>query len=165
MDGAQLPAAHAVALMAGLPVRVVTGVGYKTEKVLAELGAEVDLFEPMFILKSINLPRQARDKTWGTLRGKTLSTGVQTISELREVVAAGGNDGGGQVRASQNRPLLRSTVLRKKRSFTNTGSGRISEHLSDFESKETAFETVLRSACRCRRSEACRYPGRGVLGA
>ena len=85
--------------MAGLPVRVVTGVGYKTEKVLAELGAENDLFEPTFILKSINLPRQARDKTWGTLRGKTLSTGVQTISELREVVAAGGNDGGGQVRA------------------------------------------------------------------
>jgi len=48
--------------MAGLPVRVVTGVGYKTEKVLAELGAENNLFEPMFILKSINLPRQARDK-------------------------------------------------------------------------------------------------------
>jgi hypothetical protein len=49
--------------MAGLPVRVVTGVGYKTEKVLAELGAENNLFEPMFILKSINLPRQARDES------------------------------------------------------------------------------------------------------
>ena len=51
MDGPQLPAAHAVALMAGLPVRVVTGVGYKTEKVLAELGAKFDLFEPFFTRK------------------------------------------------------------------------------------------------------------------
>ena len=33
-----LPAAHASALMAPLPVRVITGVGYKTEKLLAELG-------------------------------------------------------------------------------------------------------------------------------